>query len=76
MKYVDIPEAAQRKAMLDAGMPEWQVNALLELQEYYISGKCAGPADTLANLLGRAPRRLDPFLQENDDRFRSQAASA
>jgi uncharacterized protein YbjT (DUF2867 family) len=76
VKYVDIPEAAQRKAMLEAGMPEWQVNALLELQEYYISGKCAGPADTLANLLGRAPRRLDPFLQENEDRFRTQAASA
>ena len=76
VKYVDIPEAAQRKAMLDAGMPEWQVNALLELQEYYISGKSAGPADTLANLLGRAPRRLDPFLEENQGSFRSQAASA
>jgi len=76
VKYVDIPEAAQRKAMLDAGLPEWQVNALLELQEYYISGKAAGPADTLENLLGRAPRRLDPFLEENPGSFRSQAASA
>src|ERR1700760_4095732 len=36
VKYVDIPLAAQRKSMLDAGMPEWQVNALLELQEYYV----------------------------------------
>ena len=76
VKYVDIPAAAQRKAMLDAGMPEWQVNALLELQEYYVSGKCAGPSDTLASLLGHAPRRLDPFLEENKDGFRSQAATA
>jgi uncharacterized protein YbjT (DUF2867 family) len=76
VKYVDIPEVAQRKAMFDAGMPEWQVNALLELQEYYVSGKCAGPADTLAGLLGRTPRGLDLFLEENKDRFRSQAASA
>lgn len=76
VKYVDIPEAAYRKGMLDAGLPEWQVNALLELQEYYISGKCAGISDTLAKLLGRAPRRLDSFLEENKDSFRSQAASA
>ena len=76
VKYVDIPEEAQRKAMLDAGMPEWQVKALLELQEYYVSGKCAGPSDALANLLGRPPRRLDPFLEENKDSFRRQAASA
>jgi len=76
VKYVDIPEAAQRKAMLDAGLPEWQVNALLELQEYYVSGKCAGSSETLANLLGHEPRRLDPFLEENKESFRSQAATA
>ena len=75
-KYVDIPEAAQRKAMLDSGMPEWQVNALLELQEYYVSGKCAGPADTLGKLLGRTPLTLNQFLEENQDSFRSQAAGA
>jgi uncharacterized protein YbjT (DUF2867 family) len=30
-QYVDIPAEAQRKAMMDQGMPEWQVTALLEL---------------------------------------------
>jgi uncharacterized protein YbjT (DUF2867 family) len=38
-KYVDIPAEAQRKAMMDQGMPEWQVTALLQLQEYYTAGK-------------------------------------
>jgi uncharacterized protein YbjT (DUF2867 family) len=76
VKYVDIPEAAQRKAMLDSAMPEWQVNALLELQEYYVSGKCAGPADTLGKLLGRTPLTLNQFLEENKDGFRSHAAGA
>ena len=31
--------------MLDLGMPEWQVTALLELQEYYITGKCGAVTD-------------------------------
>lgn len=76
VQYVDIPEAAQRKAMLDAGMPEWQVSALLELQEYYVSGKCAEVTDVLQRLLARAPRTLDEFLGESKDSFRSQAAGA
>jgi uncharacterized protein YbjT (DUF2867 family) len=76
VKYVDIPEEAQRKAMLDAGMPEWQVNALLELQEYYLSGKAGHVTDVLPRLLGRAPLRLDQYLNEFKDSFRSAAASA
>jgi uncharacterized protein YbjT (DUF2867 family) len=77
VQFVDIPEEAQRKAMLDLGMPEWQVNALLELQQYYSKlGKGGEVTDTLAKLLGRAPRTLDAFLEENKDAFRSQAVGA
>jgi hypothetical protein len=32
-RYVDVTVEAQRKAMLGLGMPEWQVTALLELQD-------------------------------------------
>ncbi|MGB7845604.1 MAG: SDR family oxidoreductase [Candidatus Acidiferrum sp.] len=76
VQYVDIPEEAQRKAMLEAGMPEWQVTALLELQQYYVSGKCAAVTDVLQKLLGRAPIALDQFLDEFKDSFRGQAAGA
>jgi len=76
VKYLDIPEEAQRKAMLDAGMPEWQVNALLELQEYYVSGKCGDVTDVLRKLLGHAPIAMEQYLEENKDAFRSQAAGA
>jgi uncharacterized protein YbjT (DUF2867 family) len=76
-KFVDIPEEAQRKAMLDMGMPEWQVTALLDLQQYYSKlGKGGEVTDTLPKLLGRAPITLDRFLQENRDAFRRQAAGA
>jgi uncharacterized protein YbjT (DUF2867 family) len=76
VKYVDIPESAQRKAMLDSGMPEWLVTAILQLQEYYRSGDCAEVSDLVPNLLGREPIHLDQFLEENKDSFRSQAAGA
>jgi uncharacterized protein YbjT (DUF2867 family) len=76
VQFVDIPEEAQRKAMLEAGMPDWQVTALLELQEYYVSGRCAAVTEVLARLLEKTPRTLDQFLEENKDSFRSQAAGA
>lgn len=75
-KYVDIPEEAQRKAMLDQGMPEWQVIALLELQQYYTGGKGDGVDGVLEGLLGRRPVTMDQFLKEFAGEFRGQAAKA
>jgi len=74
VSYVDIPEDAQRKAMLDMKMPEWQVNAILELQEYYRSGNCAAVDSTVQGLLGKPARTLDAFLSENKAAFSSKAA--
>jgi uncharacterized protein YbjT (DUF2867 family) len=77
VQFVDIPEAAQRQRMLDLGMPEWQVNALLELQRYYtVMGKGADVTPPIKDFLGRAPITLDQYLNENKDLFRSQAAGA
>jgi uncharacterized protein YbjT (DUF2867 family) len=77
VQFVNIPEEAQRKAMLDLGMPDWQVNALLELQQYYtVAGKGADITPPIKDFLGRAPITLDQYLNENKDIFRSQAAGA
>jgi uncharacterized protein YbjT (DUF2867 family) len=76
VSYVDIPEDTQRKAMLDAGMPESRVKPILELQEYYRTGRCATVDGLVAKLLGRQERSLDSYLRENASAFQSQAASA
>jgi len=76
VQYVDIPMEAQRKAMLEQGMPEWQVTALLQLQEYYTGGKGGSVDGLLQRLLGRAPITMDQFLAEFADEFRGQAANA
>jgi uncharacterized protein YbjT (DUF2867 family) len=75
-KFVDIPEAAQRTSMLGLGMPEWQVDALLDLQRYYTNGQGGEVTEVLAQLLGRPPVKLDSFLKEFRDSFRSAATGA
>jgi uncharacterized protein YbjT (DUF2867 family) len=76
VKYVDIPESAQREAMLGLGMPEWQVTALLELQQYYKQGGGARTDGLLRALIERDPVTLDLYLRANAREFRDQAASA
>ncbi len=76
VNYVDIPESAQREAMLGLGMPEWQVAALLELQQYYKQGGGAKTDGLLQALIERAPATLDQYLTANAREFRDQAASA
>jgi hypothetical protein len=73
---VDIPAEAQRKAMLDQGMPDWQVTALLEVQEYYTGGRGGAVDGALQELLGRPPITIDRFLKEFAGEFRSQQANA
>jgi uncharacterized protein YbjT (DUF2867 family) len=75
VRYVDIPVERQRQAMLDQGMPEWQVTALLDLQAYYTGGKGGAVDEVLANLLGRAPTTMDQFLAEFADHFQTRASS-
>jgi len=76
VNYVDIPESAQREAMLGLGMPEWQVTALLELQQYYKQGGGAKTDGLLKALIERQPVTLDQYLTANAREFRDQAASA
>jgi hypothetical protein len=58
------------------GMPEWQVDALLDLQWYYTNGQGGEVTEVLAQLLGRSPLKLDSFLKEFQDSFRSTATGA
>jgi len=76
VNYVDIPESAQREAMLGMGMPAWQVTALLELQQYYKQGGAAKTDGLLQALIERDPVTLDQYLTSNAREFRDQAASA
>ena len=70
IKYVNLTPGQMRQAMTGAGVPDWQATALLELEEYYQSGKGAASDESLRQLLGRPPRTLDGYLTESASQFR------
>ena len=72
VQYVDIPAEKQRKAMLDNGLPEWHVDAILDLQAYYLKGKGGKIDGLLEQLIGRQPITMDQFLAEFANEFRAE----
>ena len=52
-------------------MPAWQVTALIELQDYYVSGRAAAVDGVVEKVLGKPARTMDAFLTEYVNEFRA-----
>jgi uncharacterized protein YbjT (DUF2867 family) len=69
IRYVDVPEAAARSAMLGLGMPAWMVDAMLELHAISKAGYAAATTDTVEAILGRKPRSFAQFAKDSASAF-------
>jgi uncharacterized protein YbjT (DUF2867 family) len=76
IRYVDLPMAEQKKALLSNGLPEWMAQALLDLQEYYVQGNGGDLSYDIERVTGHAPRKLDQFLNNNLSAFSRRVATA
>jgi (4-alkanoyl-5-oxo-2,5-dihydrofuran-3-yl)methyl phosphate reductase len=69
LRFVDVPAEAARDKMLQAGMPEGMVIAVLELMGCVKAGHAATVTETVEQLLGRKPRRFDAWAARNAAAF-------
>jgi hypothetical protein len=46
IRYINLPPLQLREALLSAGVPEWNADALLDLQRLYSEGKAASVTGT------------------------------
>ena len=76
IRYIDIPMSEQKKALVGSGMPDWQAQALIDLQDYYRHGYGGECNDEIRLITGHIPRTFDRFLEENAAAFSKRAASA
>lgn len=70
VKYVDVPDAAAKDAMLGMGMPEIMVDALLEFTGLVRSGGAAFVSDAVKTITGKPGRTFAAWCQENAAAFR------
>jgi uncharacterized protein YbjT (DUF2867 family) len=76
IRYIDIPMSEQKKALLSTGMPDWQAQALIDLQDYYVHGYGGECNDEIRRVAGHLPRTFDSFVEENAAAFSKRAATA
>lgn len=74
VRYVDLPPAELKRAMLGQGTPAWLADALVELQAFYTDGPGAAVTGDVRRVLGREPSSFDHFLSDNAGSFRTAGA--
>jgi uncharacterized protein YbjT (DUF2867 family) len=65
IRFVNMEPAQLKAALLAAGVGEWSVDALLDLQRLYREGGAATVTDDVEQVLGRKPRSYAEFAKEN-----------
>lgn len=75
IRYVDLAPADFKKALLGAGMPEWSVNAILDLQRMYREGGASVVDGTVARLLGRPAIPFEQFARDYAAAFQPQVTA-
>jgi uncharacterized protein YbjT (DUF2867 family) len=70
VQCVGITEADARAAMKSHGIPESQIDALLDLDRFYREGGADFTTETVRELTGREPRKFEQFVSEFVDVFR------
>ena len=64
ISYQDVPEDAARQGMLEAHMPDWMTDAMLELNVLNKAGHAAHVTDEVEKLTGNRPRRFADFAED------------
>lgn len=70
IRYVDIPEDAAKSAMLGMGMPEWMVNAMMELHAIDKAGWAASVTPTVKDVTGHAPCSFREFVKHHVQKWK------
>jgi len=77
IRFVTLPAAQLKEALLSAGVLEWNADALLDLQRLYREGKATTVTRDVEEILGRKPISFAQFFRDyrSDFEIRKQAVS-
>ncbi len=70
-KYVDVPEDAARDGMLEAGVPKWQAEALMELHAINKQNCWSAVTSDIEKVTGKPATSFAQFARDHADRFRA-----
>ena len=76
IRYIDLPPAQLKQALLASGIPEWSVDALLDLQRLYREGAAATVTGDVEQILRRKPIGYTQFARDCKNVFQAKERAA
>ncbi len=67
--YVDVPDEAFKQGGLQAGMPEWLVDAMIELFHFYKTGRASRVTSAVRDVTGEDPISFDRYVRDHAPAF-------
>ncbi|KXX67082.1 NAD(P)H-binding protein [Flammeovirga sp. SJP92] len=67
ISYIDVPEDQARESMLENQMPEWLVDAMMELNYIIKQGWSAGYGEDYKNITGKEYTSAETYFERNKD---------
>jgi uncharacterized protein YbjT (DUF2867 family) len=71
INYVDVPESAARDGMLQAGLPQWQVDAVMELHAINKQNLWSTVTPDIEKVIGKPPTEFAQFARDHAEKFRA-----
>ena len=68
-KYVDVPEAAARDGMIQAGVPQWQVELVMELHVVNKQNRWSAVTSDIEKVTGTPPTDFVQFARDYAEKF-------
>jgi uncharacterized protein YbjT (DUF2867 family) len=69
IRYVNLPPEQMKQALLGAGMPEWNVNGIIDLDTLYREGGASTVSPDVEQLLGKKPTAYQQFARDFASNF-------
>jgi uncharacterized protein YbjT (DUF2867 family) len=76
IRFINLPPAELKKALLSAGVPEWNADALIDLQRLYREGKAATVTQDVEQILARKPTSFAQFSRDYKQALKTQQQAA
>jgi uncharacterized protein YbjT (DUF2867 family) len=70
IRYVDLPDAEFKNAMLGAGLPNWYADQLPSLYQYIREGEFSKSSTAIKDVTGQDPISFDQFARDYADLWR------
>jgi uncharacterized protein YbjT (DUF2867 family) len=69
IRYVNLPPAEMKQALLGAGMPEWNASGIIDLEALYREGGASTVSPDIEHVLRRKPIAYEQFARDYASNF-------